>query len=125
MSEVSVNFIGGLVMRCPFLEPILRAHLADNFDEVLPHVFFGDLTRYVIREFSRLEGEWDCEGDEPSGQLQDLLEELERAFVEGGGEISELIAVSFLENLPSPGENGQELRNLLGPGLKSEFERPA
>lgn len=52
MSEPTIDLIDRLVGKFPRLEPLLREHLADNFGEVLPHLFFGDLTRYVVREFA-------------------------------------------------------------------------
>jgi hypothetical protein len=44
-------------------------------------------------------------------------------FAAGDEEIAELMAVSFLENLPRPGEPDHEVRELLGPRLRSELDR--
>ena len=114
MSEVTIDLIDRLVGKFPTLQPLLREHLAENFGEVLPHVFFGDLTRYVASEF--LQGT-------DYGLLRALLDELEHAFGVGDERITEVIAVSFLQNLPRPGEEGESLRDLLGPALRSELER--
>ena len=101
----------------------MREHLADNFGEVLPHLFFGDLTRLVVGD---LRGAADAgsQAERPSaGQVRELLDELEQAFAAGPEEVSDLIAVSFLENLPRPGEDGDGVRDLLGPRLRAELER--
>ena len=121
MSEVTIDLVDRLVRRVPALEPLLREHLADNFGEVLPHLFFGELTRYVVSELGGA-------GDDPRTQerkaaLQTLLDELEEGFANGGEEVAELICVSFLENLPRKGEEGDVVRDLLGPRLKSELKR--
>lgn len=93
--------------------PLLREHLADNLGEMLPHLFFGDLTRHVLSEFAR--GSLD--------QLQPLLNELELAFSRGNEEVAEVIAVSLLENLPQQGRGAEGVRDLLGPGLRSELKK--
>jgi hypothetical protein len=113
MSTTTIEFIDHLVRRFPALEPLLREHLADNFGEVLPHVFFGDLTRYVITE-------WERGGPDGVGPI---LFELESALSTGDEEIAELIAVSFLENLPRQGEPGDGIRELLGSRLKWQLEQ--
>jgi hypothetical protein len=43
----SVDYVRNLVRLVPSLLPAMDEHLKDN-DEMLPHVFFGDLTRVVI-----------------------------------------------------------------------------
>jgi len=114
MSESTIELVDKLVERLPALQPLLREHLADNFGEVLPHVFFGDLTRYVVAELVR--------SDNP-GAVQPILDELEVAFSAGDELVAELIAVSFLENLPQQGEAGDSIRGLLGPRLRSQLGR--
>lgn len=121
MSELTVDFIGHLVAKVPDLEPLLQEHLSDNFGEVLPHVFFGDITRFVVAEFLRAENAGTAE-QASSSPLKPLLAELEDA-VSQSGEVAELVCVSFLENLPRPSEPGGGVRELVGPGLRSELDR--
>lgn len=121
MSHVTVDFVVRLVGRIPFLEPTMREHLADNFGEVLPHVFFGDLTRLVVGDVSPT-ADASIAGA-GAAEFRELLDALEEAFAAGPEEISELIAVSFLENLPRRSGDGDRLRDLLGPGLRAELER--
>jgi hypothetical protein len=53
---VAVEFIDHLVAKFPALESLLSEHGADNFGEVLPHVFIGELTRDVVGTFIRRQG---------------------------------------------------------------------
>jgi hypothetical protein len=48
VSERAETFVREIVERFPKLSPLLREHLHDNSGELLPHVFFGDLTRYAV-----------------------------------------------------------------------------
>jgi hypothetical protein len=121
MSETTVEFVERLARQFPALMPLLREHLAD-YDEVLPHLFFADLTRHVIAEWKR--GRTDA--------LRPILDELDAIYegviddtdYRGEGEpLPNLIAVSFLENLPWRHEPGAEIREILGPHLRSELER--
>jgi hypothetical protein len=32
---------------------LLDEHVEDNFGEILPHVFFGDLTRFIVSTYER------------------------------------------------------------------------
>ena len=123
MSEVTIDLVDRLVGLAPGLEPIFREHLSDNFGEVLPHVFFGDLTRYVVREFLLVDDRKTRHGRHRLGELNIILDELEEALSIGPGEVSELIAVSFLANLPRRGEEGAGIREVLGPTLKRELAR--
>ncbi|MGH8990162.1 MAG: DUF7674 family protein [Acidimicrobiia bacterium] len=123
MSETNIDLVDRLVGKFPVLEPLLREHLADNFGEVLPHVFFGDLSRYVVATFDRTSHGRSTVESPDAAQLRQLIGELDEAFVAGPDEVSELIAASFLENLPREGETGEGVRALLGPRLRSELER--
>jgi len=50
---------------------------------------------------------------------------LERNFEGGSARIKELVAVSFLENLPRDDQQGHEVWELLGPELAAEAARLA
>lgn len=56
------------------------------------------------------------------GEIADLFAFLESEFAQDES-IRELIAVSFLENLPHASEPEGSLRDLLGPHLREELER--
>jgi hypothetical protein len=118
LSEQTTVFVKAIAARFPSLGSVLDEHIRDNSGEILPHVFFGDLTRHALWLLSALQVDG---GITPVGELQDLLTFLEEAYSNGDKEIQELISVSFLENLPTPGEKGSELRSMLGPTLSKQL----
>jgi len=99
--------VGALVDRVPLLRPLLQEHL-DDYDGVLPHLFLADVVRFISSEL----------GSEVRSDVSGALEGLFR----GGNEHDrELIAVSFLENLPQESKPGGSMRNELGPMLSAEL----
>ncbi len=100
----SVAFAGELVAGIGGAEEVLRSHVEDN-DEVLPHVFLGDLMPWLIDELERPGG---------PARVGEIVDRLERGFAHGPESVDNLVAVSFLEVLPRPGERGAELRGMLG-----------
>jgi hypothetical protein len=100
MSELprtSPEFVEWLVARHPGLAPILGDHLAFN-DELLPHVLFGDVTRYA-EDLGR-QAKRDSEAD---AQLLRLLGDLDRAILPEGEDdpVDNLVWVSFVESAHS------------------------
>jgi hypothetical protein len=79
----------------PEFGPTIDEHVAE-YDEVLAHVLFGDLTRFVLAAHER--GDTDLE--------QRSLSFLERALREGDEQVQNLVAVSFVENV-GPREQAQ------------------
>jgi hypothetical protein len=63
-------------------------HVVDN-DEVLPHVLFGDLTRFVLDAHMR--------GDDDL--VRRALAFLDHALREGDDMVQNLVGVSFVENV--------------------------
>lgn len=121
MSEAAIDFIERLVGRYPILKPIFDEHVSDNFGEVLPHLFFGDLTRYTVSRFLDVDSEAVPQGLEAGPELRRLLNDIEDTYSDGDEEIQELISASFLENLPRPGEQASGLRAWLGPELSAQL----
>jgi hypothetical protein len=106
-----------MVVRFPALRPLYDEHSRDNYDEILPHVFFGDVTRFVVEALDS--------GSVEAASIKELLDFLGDAYVRADATnfhegIRNLIAVSFLEYLMFP-QNGGEVsaRELLGPTLKN------
>ncbi|MCG8459030.1 MAG: hypothetical protein MI919_22365 [Holophagales bacterium] len=112
MRASEVAFVGSLVHRFPVLLPLLQDHL-DTYDELLPHVFLGDFTRWMQEELTLAR---------PPSELKDILGFLETEFESGSTHQQELISVSFLENLPRPGEPAFEFRQELGPSLRRQLD---
>jgi len=98
------DLIQDLIAAAPELDVLLREHLAD-YDELLPHLLLGDITRWLVER----------------GPVAEVLAVLEHHIDAGDGDVQHVIAVSFLENLfgDDPGELA--VRAALGPRLKAEF----
>jgi hypothetical protein len=101
-----------LVAAVPSLAPLLAEHLND-YDELLPHVFFGDLTRFVCMTAVR---------DDPDADA--IVAALESAMGSGSETVQELIGVSFLEDLRRghPRAMYDAVRRRLGPNLRAELD---
>ena len=100
------NVVQALVDEVPGLRPLLREHLQDN-DEVLAHVVFGDLTRFV-QETALQRGA-------NSPVVANILNFLEDAMSSEDEKVRELVSVSFLENLDHDIPAYAEIRAMLGP----------
>ena len=89
---------------------MLDEHLND-YDELLSHVFFADVTRHA----ARLARSADTE-PEADDELARLLEDLESAFLlrDDRDEVDDLIWVSFVENAQGvSGDEEEPLRDAL------------
>jgi hypothetical protein len=111
------DFVQALVHAVRDLQPLYERHMIDNFGELLPHVFLGDLTRFVITEHREA---LRTRVDRPV--LVAVLGALEKGLVEGDADVAEVIVVSFLENLWQAGDEYQSLRGRLGPELRRQLE---
>ncbi len=100
----------------PAAKDLLEDHRS-FYEELLPHLFFGDLTRYLLK-LGRRAGNRDAVADTAADQeLRDVLEVLEVGYREGDEYVQELIHVSFLEHIVyQPGE--EFIRSRLGPSVR-------
>lgn len=106
MAGGGVQFVLDLVEAFPRFREALSDHLECN-DEVLPHVFVGDVTRAV-------------EADAIAGRTEELpplLAFLEHRFVIGDDVVRNVITVSFLECID------EAVRPFLGPILTGELRQ--
>jgi hypothetical protein len=111
-----VALIGALFYRFKVLRPLLQEHLEDQDGGVLPHLLMADIERWAEAEIAK--------GDDGArATVREVLAFLEDAYATQGNEVEELIAVSFLEHVPRPGESGSQLRELVGPRLAEELRR--
>lgn len=106
------EFVEEVLASVPELKEIYNEHITDH-DVLLPHVFFGDVTRFAIAE---------AEKEETSSALVRLLSVLELGLVKENEQIAELIAVSFVENLCGEDAAMRSLKRLMGPKLTKELE---
>lgn len=115
------HFVETLLLQVPELKPVFDEHIHDN-DELLPHVFMGDVTRFVVDlHENALKG--DAASTASSDALRRTLDTLESAMRSGNEEVQELIAVSFLENLDQDDVNYTKLRSLLGESLVEQLTK--
>lgn len=122
MSSSAIIFINALVERFPGLKRVLEQHTKGNFGETLPNLFFGDFTRYVLSLFDQMKV-GDREFPAAQLELRRILAYLDDEFDRGDDEIKDLIAVSFIECLPRPDEQGSDIRKLLGPNMRAQLRR--
>ena len=108
----AVAFMGALAHRFPELMPVLQEHLEDQHGEMLPHILMADVVRWLV---ARLE---ERGVDDPI--LRGVLQAIEEQFGRGDP-VDNVIAVSFVENLPYAWEAGHEIRALLGPCLAEQL----
>ncbi len=99
----TVEFCQTLAGKFPDIATILTEHIADN-DELLPHVFLADVTRYVL-------------ADGPC--RKQVVKFLDESFASQGQDVEDLIAVSFVEYLVDSEElktatEGVEVPQILG-----------
>ena len=78
-----------LVQAVPEFEHELAAHLEENFGKPLPHVLFGDLTRFVLAAYAA--------GD--ADLVERCLRFLEEAMGASDNMVRNLVQVSFVENV--------------------------
>lgn len=102
-----------LAARFVRLEPLLAENL-DDTGHVLNYLFLADVARWMAQAVR-----------DPTlrpGDVTQLLDFLESSFSEGSFEVRNLISIGFVQMLPSTGEPGAELRNMLGPLLAAEYK---
>ncbi|MBN9090663.1 MAG: hypothetical protein J0J01_27440 [Reyranella sp.] len=103
--------------RFPGLKHPLDEHIEAN-DEILPHVFFYDVTLYVLALAASVRL-----GSKPAErELRAILDLFEERFTNGSEDVQELISASFLENVPMPGEKGAEIREMVGPNMRVRLD---
>lgn len=107
-----LTFIEQLLSIVPELKLVYEEHLADN-DTLLPHVFMGDVTRFVMTASRNTPG---C------AALRRLLMHVENGLSAGDDEVRELILASFVENLIGEHDALHILRPLMGSHLGKKVE---
>lgn len=104
--ESAESFVRALAAEVSELRPILQEHV-EYFDELIPHVFMGEVTRWVEKEAAAA-----------TPGLRSLIDRLEAAYAAGNDQIRELLTVSFLENLTV----NSPVVQLLGPRLRAAYD---
>lgn len=115
VSSSEVRLVERLVARVPGLRQSYDEHVADN-DVLMPHVYFGDVTRWVVADFEATRDRPDA-----TGGWRDVIEFLEEEYPASDDDAKAVIEQSFVENLPYPGEPGYGIERHLGPELASIY----
>ena len=119
MSNSTNAFVLSLIKIVANLNRLYDEHIED-YDELLPHVFFGELTRYVVNLYKSI---LDCSSDTKRwDELDTILVYLENGISGNDEKVQELIAVSFLENLDLTDIKVGTLIERFGPYLKKELK---
>lgn len=109
MSSETIKFVINLARKYPVLEPLLFEHKKD-LGEILPHLLIADYCRAVQK------------GPKENWKT-DFLTYLERHFGEEDDPVSNLIGVSFVENLYSDEPEQHWTVDELGSKMKQQYER--
>lgn len=98
------RFIDDLAGLEPEIRPLIAEHIRD-YDEMLPTLLMGDIARWTVRIVH--------ENEDPATRLGRFFARLEEAWGDGQNPVSDLIAVSFVENI----FDEPDVVRLLGPRL--------
>lgn len=109
MSALTVSFSAGIAFIFPQFLKVLEEHLSDNNQEVLPHLLISDYCRFTMN--SRKAEEWH----------KVFLDYLEENYTQCGDEVSGLISVSFIENLPYPPRETDWVFDMIGSDMKKQY----
>lgn len=106
MSKETIEFCKSLATLSADISTILIEHISDN-DEVLPHVFLADVTRYILAD---------------GKDSQTIIKFLDDVFSSRGRDVEDLIAVSFVEYL-DPKEFDRATHGVDVPHIRKEWHR--
>lgn len=106
----------------PEFRHIYDEHMRDTDGELLPHVLFGDLTRWIIELYRKSKGSGIGRAS-ASATLARALSLLETLAHSNDEAALELVSVSFLENLHQAGDDYLAMKAILGPRLREELDR--
>jgi hypothetical protein len=104
--STSDAMIAEMVKEFPELEPLLAAHLEEYEGELLSYLLMGDVVRWAGQTVTTT-----------PGRISSLVAWLEERFLEGDGEVKDLVGVGFVEMLPHT-PVGDPILDLLGPTLR-------
>lgn len=101
------EFFHDLLQGFPRLESLHAEHV-EFYEEFLSHVFLADVVRWIVGLFG--EGGESSEGNNVGLRLITFVED---SYAHGDCVVRELIRVSFVENLPYPGQDGFRVHEFL------------
>ncbi|MGC4941112.1 hypothetical protein [Kribbella sp. DT2] len=110
-SPAVVAFLHRLADEVPFLHRQVLEHFA-QYQKPLGHLFLGGVVSDACTRYD----------EHGAAAVGPLLAFLEREF-EQDPDVDNVIAVSFVELLPAPGQPGAGVETVLGPKLRAELDR--
>ena len=99
MTDIA-ELLRDLERAAPDLEALVRQHLVE-YEELLPHVLFGDVTRWLVAR----------------GPVLEVLDVLEYHCGAGDEAVRDVLEASFLENLERGNPEYASVREALPPCL--------
>ncbi|MBU1358852.1 MAG: hypothetical protein KKC79_15365 [Gammaproteobacteria bacterium] len=109
MNDVK-RFVVELIEKVPEARRIYEDHLEDN-DTLLPHVFMGEIARFVLQISENTSREDD---------LKELLSIIEDGLQSRHHDVQNLVALSFVENLCGEEHHVMQLIPLMGEATRRE-----
>ncbi|MCB5205543.1 hypothetical protein LH464_24205 [Neorhizobium sp. T786] len=109
MSALTVSFSCHLAFVFRELIPVLGEHIKDNSGEILPHIIMSEYCRFSLRFGPGCE--W----------VEKLFSYMESEYSEEDNDISELVAVSFIEIIPYIASEPHWSVKLLGPKMLKQY----
>ncbi|HUS17799.1 MAG TPA: hypothetical protein VM536_22615 [Chloroflexia bacterium] len=113
--------IPALLAAVPELVPAYVEHMDDMTGELLPHVFMGDVVRFLFHAYRRSQGR-EAEGSAWREVATRILDFMERAGRSSDPYVDDLVSTGFVENLlPSDEADAvvfEAIRPILGPNLQ-------
>ncbi|GAB3248868.1 DUF7674 family protein [Kineosporia babensis] len=103
-----MDLVHQLLAAVPALQRWAQENTYGDHQDVLIHTFFGDVLAWLTEEVEA--GRTD--------EARAVIDVLEQACT---GSLAEPIASGFVEGLPEPGEDGQQILEFLGPRLRAQL----
>lgn len=110
-----LDLVAILRERFPEFEREYQEHI-EVYEELISHTLFGDFAFWLADFYG--EGGEDCPN---KNRVREILNEMESLYVRGNEHAKGVIAVGFLETLPSSREANVAMRELLGPHLTKVY----
>jgi hypothetical protein len=112
VSLAYADLLDALRTAVPEFGPAIEEHVA-RYEEPLPHVLFGDFTRFVLQ--AHQQGE--------QALVDRSLALLDGALRDGDEKVKNVVAVSFVENVGPWEESKQPFVRTWPPTLRREADR--
>ena len=104
----SVSALQDLIQQNPRLQPVLRDHLEGYGGELIPTLLIAEIVDWMVDHRS-----------EAGDVVASVIRWMNHSYPTATDELRNVIATGGVEAMPSPGQPGHELRDLLSPELQA------